>query len=156
MAAQLDRLRRICGTLPTAFEKSQGMVANRTQAFLDMTIGQKLVAMGPVVLRRAAALALNIASGLRDNRSAITAALDQLREDMKNRVTPKKQVAQLIGALFGKDVAKGLKDSDPVIKAQAEGTRALIEAQLIETVKAGGEAGRPAGAHAAGPRAVAS
>jgi antitoxin component HigA of HigAB toxin-antitoxin module len=128
--------------IPNGFTRNQAAAAGRMQAFLDMTIGQRLVAMGPVVLRRAAELALGIASGLRDRRSAIDAAMDQLREDIKNRLTPSKEVAHDIGLLFSKTLARGLKDADPVIKAQAEGTRALIEAQLIETIKAGGEAGK--------------
>lgn len=97
--------------------------------------------LGPAARRAGAEISFGLASGIRDKRSAIKAALDQLKEDLKNRLSPSKEAAQLIGQLFGKRLARGLKDSDQVVKHQAEGTRALIEAQMIETVLAGGKAG---------------
>lgn len=133
--------RDLVGEIPTAFEKGQAFAAARVREFLKLSIGQQLVAMGATVIRMAGELALGIASGLRDKRSAIDAAIDQLKTDLKNRMSPKKEVAHDIGLLFGKTLARGLHSADPIVKAQAQGTRALIEAELIETIKKGGEAG---------------
>lgn len=144
-AAQLptaNAARDLVNEIPTAFDKNQAFAAARTQAFLDMTIGQRLQAMGPEVLRRSAEIALNVAAGLRDKRAAVEAAMAQLKDDMLHPLSRTKEVAHDLGLLFGKTLSHGLKSSDPVIKAQAQGTRALIEAELIETVKAGGAAGQ--------------
>lgn len=128
--------------LPTALEKNAARTAGAAAAWARKPIGEQLVLIGHDARQRGAEAALALASGLRSARANIGSALDQLREDMKSRLTPKAEVGLRIGQLFSKTLAKGLKDSDPVIKAQAEGTRALIEDQLIETIKAGGEAGK--------------
>ncbi len=132
----------IAQEVPKAFEKNQAFAAARVKAFLKLSIGQQLVAMGPEVLRGAAQLALDVASGLRDRRSAVDAAIAQLKTDIKNGMTPSKEAAHDIGLLFSKTLAHGLHSADPIVKAQAQGTRALIEAELIDTVKAGGTAGK--------------
>jgi len=133
--------RNLSEVLPTALERGQAAVASAAELWANKSIGEKLVALGHEARIRGAQAALDLASGLRDRRSAVTAAMDQLRTDLKNAMSPKKLAAQDIGLLFGKDLTKGLKSSDPVVRAQAKATRALLEDELIETVKAGGEAG---------------
>ena len=128
--------------LPTALEKAAARSRAAAEEWARKPVGEQLVLMGHEARQRAAEAALSVAAGFRSARANIGAALDQLREDMKNRLTPKAEVGLRIGQLFSKTLARGLKDADPVIKAQAEGTRALIEDQLIQTIKAGGEAGR--------------
>lgn len=132
----------LVGELPTALEKSQARTRGAAADFARKPIAEQLVLIGHDARQAGAQAALQLADGLRSARANIGSALDQLREDMKNRLTPKAEVGLRIGQLFSRTLAKGLKDSDPVIKAQAEGTRALIEDQLIETIKAGGEAGK--------------
>lgn len=134
--------RDLSEVLPTALEKGQAAVAAAAELWANKSIGEKLVALGHEARLRGAQAALDLASGLRDRRSAVTAAMDQLRTDLKNAMSPKKLAAQDIGLLFGKDLTKGLRSSDPVVKAQAKATRALLEDELIETVKAGGKAGQ--------------
>lgn len=127
--------------IPRGIEKAGILAANQAAAFLALPIGQQLLKIGPEGIRAGAATALGLAQGLRSNRSNIDSAIAQLKEDLKNKLSPSKEIAHDIGLLFGKTLSKGLKSADPVVKAQAEGTRALIEAQLIETIKAGGAAG---------------
>jgi minor tail protein len=133
--------RDLADEIPTAIEKNEARLRAAADAAIRKTVVGQLLHLGPDGIRAGAEASLGVAAGLRDKRDAIKAALDQLREDFKNKLGPTKEVALRIGQLFNRRLAKGLKDSDPVIKAQAEGTRALIEAQLIETVLAGGKAG---------------
>lgn len=128
-------------SIPTGLQKSQAQIAAQA-AIAARTIGDKLVAAGPEVRRSAAGVMLEAAAGIRSRRDAIRGALDQLKADMKNRLSPMAQTGQLIGQLFSRRLAKALNDSDPLIEKQAKGTRALIEAELIETIRSGGEAGK--------------
>jgi hypothetical protein len=43
-----------------------------------------------------------------------------------------KEIGHDAGLLLGKSLANGLHDVDPVVRKQAEGTRDLIEARLLE------------------------
>lgn len=128
--------------IPRGIEKSQILAANAARAFLALPIGQQLQKIGPEGIRAGAATALGLAQGLRQNRGDIDAALAQLKDDMEHKLSPTKEVAKRIGQLFGRTLSDGLHSADPIVKAQSEGTRALIEAQLIETIRAGGEAGK--------------
>jgi phage-related minor tail protein len=128
--------------LPTALEKGQALARAAAEEWLRKPIGERLVLIGHDARQAGAQAALQLADGLRSARANIGSALEQLKEDMKNKLTPKAEVGLRIGQLFSKTLARGLKDSDPVIKAQAKATRALIEDQLIETIKAGGVAGQ--------------
>ncbi len=131
----------LAAEIPSGLQKGSAMVAAAAREFLARPIGEQLVAFGPEGLRAGASVALELAAGLRSNRSGVDQAMAQLREDMKNAMSPSKIIGRDIGLLVGKTIAKGLRSSDPIVKKQAEGTRALIEAELIETVKAGGKAG---------------
>src|ERR1051325_7440099 len=84
---------------------------------------------------------LGAAGAIRSKRAAIDSALSQLRDDIQNQLSPKKEVALRIGQLFSKTLVRGLHSADAEVRKQAEGTRALIEDQLIELVKNGGKAG---------------
>lgn len=134
--------RDLANELPTALDKNAAAVRGAAARWATLSIGEKLNELGPMGIRQGAQLALGVASGLRQQRDDIGAAIRQLKSDMEHPLSRSKEVAKRIGQLFGHTVASGLKSSDPVVKKQAEGTRALIEAQLIETIKAGGEAGK--------------
>lgn len=127
--------------LPTALQKREALVRAAAEQWARKPIGEQLVLLGHDARIRGAEAALALAGGLRDRRSAVASAMDQLRTDMKNAMSPKRLAAKDIGLLFGKDLTKGLNSADPVVKAQAKATRALIEDELIETIKAGGAAG---------------
>lgn len=128
--------------IPTTLEKNTHLIAEAAKRFLALPIGEQLVKIGPTLLRAAGDAALQVASGFRDRRSAIDSAIDQLKTDIKNRLTPSKEEAHDLGLLLSKDVAHGLHDGDPEVRAQAEGTRSLIEAELIDTINAGGSPGK--------------
>lgn len=140
-AALAEAAARATGDIPTGMQRSAGQIAAAAREFLSKPIGEQLVLIGVAGLRAGADAALGVAAGLRQNRGNVDAAIAQLKEDLENRLVPKKEVAHDIGLLFGKTLSRGLRSADPVVKAQAQGTRALIEAQLIETIKAGGKAG---------------
>lgn len=141
-AGTLVAAQDLVDVLPTALEKGQARARAAAAEWARKPIGEQLVLMGHDARIRGAEAALSLASGLRERRSAVDAAMAQLREDMKNAMSPKKLAARDIGLLFGKDLTKGLNSADPVVKAQAKATRALLEDELIETIKAGGEAGK--------------
>lgn len=127
---------------PTALEKRQAMIANATRDFLAKPIGERIALLGPEASRAGAEVSLGLAQGIRDKRSGIKAAIEQLKESLKNALKPSKEIGEDIGLLMGKALRQGLKSADPEIRAQAEGTRQLIEARLIELVKSGGKAGQ--------------
>lgn len=106
------------------------------------SIGQALVDEGPTVLRNAANLALGMAQGLRDKRSAIDQAMSQLTDDIKNRMNATKEIGHDVGLAVGKKLSDALHSTDPVVKNQAQGTRDLIEAELIQLIQAGGKVGK--------------
>lgn len=85
-----------------------------------------------------------VADGIRSGRSSITSAVAQLREDLKNALNPAKEEAELVGLLTSKALARGLKSNDPLVVAQAEYTRNLIEERLAELIVAGGPLGKAA------------
>jgi len=107
----------------------------------SLTLAQ-IVQLTPEARQAMAQVSLALASGIRDKRSAIDAAIAQLKTDIKNGLKPGREIGHDIGLLLGRAIRRGLKSADPEVRAQAEGTRALIEARLIELVKSGGKAGQ--------------
>ncbi len=136
-----DAANRVAEALPSALERQIGTMQAAAAAWARVPIGEQLVRLGHDVRIKGAEAALALAGGLRDRRSAVDAAMAQLRDDIKNAMSPKRLLAKDIGLLFGKDLVKGLHSSDPVVKAQAKATRALLEDELIATIQKGGEAG---------------
>jgi hypothetical protein len=131
----------LAAEIPKGWQKSAGQLAAAAREFLRKPIGEQLRLIGAAGIRAGASLSLDLASSIRQNRGDIDSAMDQLRDDIQHRLTPKKEVAKRIAQLFGKTLSDSLHDTDPLIKKQAQGTRGLIEAELIETIKAGGKAG---------------
>jgi hypothetical protein len=127
---------------PTALEKRQNIIRAAAENWIRKPIGERLALMGPDAIRAGAETSLGVAQGIRDKRSGIKDAVAQLRESLKNALKPGKETGEDLGLLFGRAIRKGLKNADPEVRAQAEGTRALIEARLLELVKAGGKAGQ--------------
>ena len=74
----------------------------------------------------------DIAQGIRSRRDAVTSAMDQLKDDMKNAIAPAKEIAQLEGQLASERLARGLKSRDEVVRNQAQATRDLILDRLAE------------------------
>lgn len=92
------------------------------QAFRLAIVATKVVAATALV---------EIASSLREGRAGWQGALDQLGQDLEVRMSAAAEVAKLKSALAGDNVRKGLKSRDPIVKAQAQATVALIREQLL-------------------------
>lgn len=71
-------------------------------------------------------------------RDTIDTALDTLTADEKKSMTPAQEQAKLKGELTSKALKEGLQSQDPVVKAQAEHTRDLIQ-QRLDDLQAGGK-----------------
>lgn len=128
--------------LPSVLQKRQNIIRAAAENWIRKPIGERLALMGADAVRAGGETSLGVAQGIRDKRSGIKDAIAQLRESLKNALKPGKEIGEDVGLLFGRAIRKGLKSADPEVRAQAEGTRALIEARLIELVKAGGKAGQ--------------
>lgn len=81
---------------------------------------------------------IEIAAGLRDKRGSIDAAMAQLATDIENASKPTQESAKLVGLLLGEELSKGLASADPIVKAQAEGTKELILGRLRELIASKG------------------
>jgi TP901 family phage tail tape measure protein len=101
-------------------------------AFAALPIGEQLRKTSHTARVAAAQIAFDIAGGLRDKRAAIDGAVSQLTNDIKNGMSKSKEIAHLTGLLIGSELSNALKSADPIVRKQAEGTRALIEDRLIE------------------------
>lgn len=86
-----------------------------------------------------------MAQRLRASRSGWKDALSQLGDDLKNAMSAAQETAELQAALTGKRLARGLESTDPIVRAQAEETKALIEARLAELGDIGQRAGAAVG-----------
>lgn len=98
-------------------------------------------------VRRQAVLSMvDYAAGLRDQRAQIQAAIDLIGTDLENSLSTRQERLLLQGQLAGKNITKGLKSSDPVVRAQAQGTVALIGDRLkelgVDASTLGGKAGK--------------
>jgi hypothetical protein len=71
--------------------------------------------------------------------------MNQLASDIENTMTKSAEQVKLIGILIGDELAEGLASRDPVVRAQAEGTRDLIEERLAELGPIGEWAGKETG-----------
>lgn len=80
----------------------------------------------------AAATPGGIAAALRGNRSEWQGALDQLAADMEGRMSRATEIAKIKGALTSSELAAGLKSRDPVVRAQAEATKKILETALSQ------------------------
>lgn len=86
-----------------------------------------------------------IAQGLRSRRDAVSSAMDQLKEDMHNAIKPAKEIAELEGMLAGRRLERGLASTNPIVRAQAEATRDLIQARLDDLKDGAYKAGEQTG-----------
>lgn len=95
--------------------------------------------------RRAGAEAtLSIAAGIQAKRQAVDDAFAALKESLKHPMNRFKQQAHLVGILTSKELAKGLKSGDAVIRKQAEATLELTIARLQELAQGSGKLGKKA------------
>jgi hypothetical protein len=70
------------------------------------------------------------AGGLLEKRSAVDKAMDALATATENTMSRVAEVAKITGLLTGQELADGIAANDPVVRAQAEATRAIIENRL--------------------------
>lgn len=70
------------------------------------------------------------ASGLRGGYDSVLDAADSLKEALKKPISTTKRIAKLEGILASKDLAKGLRSNDPMIRADAEALKGMVEDEL--------------------------
>ena len=68
--------------------------------------------------------------GFRGNRNDIRSAVDQLKADIKDAMDPKKEIAQLEKEMNSKLIQQGLKSNDPIVRAQAEYAKKIMEQRI--------------------------
>jgi hypothetical protein len=68
--------------------------------------------------------------------------MSALTNQIENEKTRAQEVAYLIGVLTSTELANGLKDKRPGVRAQAEATREIAEKRLAELQPASGKIGR--------------
>ena len=85
-----------------------------------------------------------LAKGILDARDLPVAALNTLKEMLKNAMSPAKERMRLIGILMSKTLAKGMKSSDPAVRAQAEATKKLAIERLQTMIDEGKPLGKKA------------
>jgi phage-related minor tail protein len=73
-----------------------------------------------------------LAQGILDAREKPVNAFDKLVEMLKHPLRRGKEQARLLGQLTSKELAKGLRSSDPAIRAQAQATKQYIIDRLTE------------------------
>ena len=85
-----------------------------------------------------------IAEGILADQALVTDALADLRFQMKNELSPAKEIARTIGILTSKELARGLSDKRPGVRAEAERVRAVAEERLATLIAGGGTVGQKA------------
>jgi len=68
--------------------------------------------------------------GFRGNRGDIRSAVDQLKADIKDAMDPMKEIAQLEKEMNSDLLKKALKSNDPIVRAQAEYTKKIMEQRI--------------------------
>lgn len=74
----------------------------------------------------------DLAAAIRQKRSAWQSAVDLLASDLKNPLSRAAEYAKVVGELTGKNLESGLQSTDPVVRAQALATKAILETRLSE------------------------
>ena len=91
----------------------------------------------------------SMADGIISAQNAPVVEMAGLVAMMKHALTSGARIARDIGILTSKELAKGLKDKRPVVKAEALRVRDVVEKDLAELILAGGKVGKKAGAELA-------
>ena len=110
------------------------------------TIPDALEKVQPEVRQIAAQTPGEVAAGIRSARSAPIDAIDQLKTDLKNTLSPAKEIARLEGQLHNKFLAQGMHSQDPVVQHQAQQTLDTITTRLDELKGKATTAGQAGGA----------
>lgn len=79
----------------------------------------------------------DIADALRDKRTAWQKAVDQLKDDLENKMSTAAEIAKVKAELAGTNLAKGLKSKDPVVQAQAKATKKILTDRLTDLANDG-------------------
>lgn len=103
-----------------------GMVGDAAEEGLGDPIADGVEAGRVAAVKVASRTPQDIADALRDKRSAWQTAVDQLKDDLANKMSTAAEIAKLKGALVGENLRDGLKSKDPVVRAQAVATRDII------------------------------
>jgi hypothetical protein len=105
---------------------------DRLQQQLDQLDGE--------IEKRGKGLPAEAAAGIDANAPLVNEAMARLHSAITGQMQRTAEVARLKGYLAGDELARGLKSKDPVVRAQAQATKAIVEAQLNAIkAKAAGE-----------------
>lgn len=132
----VDRMERDGAAIPGAIADPIAAGAGTVLDAAEEGIGDPLAAATAAGASKAVAIARKtpseMASALRDKREAWQGAIDQLKDDLANKMSTAAEIAGLKAALAGDEIRKGLKSTDPVVRAQARATVDLIQDRLVE------------------------
>lgn len=106
-----------------------GSAADQAKAIIA-TVGENLKGLDKVGRKAGTDVMGEVAKGLLENRNAPLNALKELHKMFKDQFSRNREIALLWAEMQSKDLARGLRSSDPVIRAQAIYTRKLITDQL--------------------------
>lgn len=107
----------MAGGIGAAIEKATGKVEPQAK-HLGEEVGE--------------ALGVGVRDGLDDSKSTVRDAWDDYIFMLKHPMAKAKEIAFIEGKLTGKQLARGLNSSNPDVRAQAEQTRDILEAELAE------------------------
>lgn len=124
-----------------AYRDGAGVVTAGAEDMVEGVPGA-VEGVGPEAEAAAAGLPADVASGIRSARQAPIDAFDQLKTDLENAMTPAAERARLVGQLTSKELAKGLKSGDPVVRAQAQAVKDSILQRLNEIPAKGNQGGK--------------
>ena len=85
-----------------------------------------------------------VAQGIRKKRDAISSAMSDLTDLLKNAMSPATEVARLTGQLTSTELAKGLRSKDPVVREAAQNAEKLILDRLSDLAAQGVPFGKKA------------
>lgn len=95
-----------------------------------------------VARAQARRMAGGVAQGIRDRENAVDQAWQDLLDGIKSVEAPTKRAARLLGRLASKELAAGMDDERPEVKAQAEATLQATVDELGQIVRSGGKIGK--------------
>lgn len=130
--------------LQTQVDAGKTTIDQAAQIIVDR-FGTDLGALKEIGKLAGTDLMLAIAKGEAASEDAPLAALKDLHTRLNSEASKERQEAFLLAALTGKDIANGLKSSDPAVRAQAIASRMVITDQLDLLTKGAYSIGSNAG-----------
>lgn len=111
---------------------------------MGQSVKDSVVQIGPLAKALGREIPESVAGGVLAKQNVVTDALATFRDLVKNALSPGKQIARDIGILTSKELAEGLKDKRPAVRAEARRVQAVAEQDLAELILNGGKVGKKA------------